>query len=199
MSVKRIRIGTASPRSWSRSTSRLRSTLRWGSLVGWTCRWPCSVTEKYPWPQRGTSYNSAASVADHGVEPGLAPVVRRPPVSVLIFRINRINEPSSFFSADARKNVACVDGDLRAGDQGPTPSEGYQRARHHLRRRDPVARRPGLRRRSAQNCPASLRDQGDERRGVPCARFRGRSGEFLHRNDARGTDVDYGEGRRRGG
>ena len=44
---------------------------------------------------------------------------------------------------------------------------------------------------------APLRDQGDERRGVPRAGFRGRSGEFLHRDDARGTNVDHREGRRR--
>ena len=36
----------ARPRSCRRSTSRFRSTARAGSFVGWTCRWPCSLTEK---------------------------------------------------------------------------------------------------------------------------------------------------------
>ena len=80
----------------------------------------------------------------------------------------------------------------RAGDQGPAAAEGHERPRHDLRRRDPVAHRPRLGGRGAQDGGPALGDEGHARGRVPRAGVPGRHRQLLHGHGARRADLDHG-------
>ncbi len=65
-------------------------------------------------------------------------------------------------------------------DQGAAAAEGHERARHDLRRRHPLAHRPRLGGRGAQDGAAALRDQGHARGRVPRAGLPRGHRELLH-------------------